>query len=191
MTAPWIETDTTPAALAIATGLGVAFGAALERAGLGSARKLSGQFYATDFTVFKVMFSAIVVAMLGAFWLGVLGALDLARVEVPGTWLVPQAVGGAVFGVGMAMAGLCPGTSCVAAATGRGDGLAVVLGLFGGVLVTGLGFAPLRALYDATPRGPLTLPAWLGVPDGAVVAAVVAVALAGFAVVERFERSRR
>jgi uncharacterized membrane protein YedE/YeeE len=188
MMAPWIETDTTPAALAIATGLGVAFGAALERAGLGSARKLSGQFRATDFTVLKVMFTAIVVAMLGAFWLDVFGVLDLARVEVPGTWLVPQAVGGAIFGVGMAMAGLCPGTSCVAAATGRGDGLAVVLGMFAGVLVTGLGFAPLRELYEATARGPLTVPAWLGVPPGAVVAAVVAVALAGFTVAERIER---
>jgi uncharacterized membrane protein YedE/YeeE len=191
MTAPWVETDTTPAALAIATGLGVAFGAALERAGLGSARKLTGQFYGTDLTVFKVMFCAIVVAMLGAFWLGVAGVLDLSRVEVPGTWLVPQAVGGAVFGVGMVMAGLCPGTSCVAAATGRGDGLAVVLGLLAGVLVTGLGFAPLGGLYEATARGPLTLPAWLGVPYGAVVAAVVAVALVGFAVAEWIETRTR
>ena len=190
MTAPWIETDTTGAALAIAAACGVAFGATLERAGLGSARKLVGQFYGTDLTVFKVMFSAIVVAMLGAFWLGRLGVLELSRVEVPGTWFAPQAVGGVVFGVGLAMAGLCPGTSCVAAASGRGDGLAVVLGMFTGVLVTGIAFAPLRGLYEATARGPLTLPAWLGVPYGVVVMAVVAVALAGFAVAERIERRR-
>lgn len=190
MTAPWIESDTTGAALAIAAGCGIAFGATLERAGLGSARKLVGQFYGTDLTVFKVMFSAIVVAMLGAFWLGRLGLLDLARVEVPGTWLVPQAVGGLVFGAGLAMAGLCPGTSCVAAASGRGDGLAVVLGMFAGVLVTGVVFAPLRPLYEATARGALTLPAWLGVPYGAVVIAVVAMALAGFALAERIERRR-
>jgi uncharacterized protein len=187
MTAPWIETDTTGAALAIATGCGVAFGATLERAGLGSARKLVGQFYATDFTVFKVMFSAILVAMLGAFWLARLGVLDLARVELPGTWLAPQAIGGAVFGVGLAMAGLCPGTSCVAAASGRGDGLAVVLGMFAGVLITGVCFAPLRGLYEATARGPLTLPSWLGVPYGAVVLAIVAIALVGFGVAERIE----
>ena len=46
--------------------IGIAFGFALERAGLGSARKLTGQFYGTDFTVFKVMFSAILTAMLFA-----------------------------------------------------------------------------------------------------------------------------
>ncbi|HEY0476343.1 MAG TPA: YeeE/YedE thiosulfate transporter family protein [Kofleriaceae bacterium] len=188
MTAPWIDGDTSAAGLAIAVGCGAAFGAALERAGLGSARKLVGQFYGTDLTVLKVMLSAIVVAMLGAFWLGQLGVLDLARVAVPETWLAPQLVGGVVFGAGMAIAGLCPGTSCVAAASGRGDGLAVMLGMFSGVLVTGLAFAPLRALYEATARGPLTLSAWLGVPYGAVVLAVVAIALAGFGIAERIER---
>jgi uncharacterized protein len=187
MTAPWIETDTTAAALVIALVCGIAFGAALERAGLGSARKLVGQFYRTDLTVFRVMFSAIVVAMLGVFWLARLGVLDLARVYVPETWVIPQLVGGLVFGAGMAMAGLCPGTSCVAAASGRGDGLAVLTGMFVGVLATGLAFEPLRALYEATPRGPLTLPAWLGVPYGAVVLAVVALALVGFRVARRIE----
>jgi len=190
MTAPWIEGDTTAAGLTVALVCGAGFGAALERAGLGSARKLVGQFHGTDLTVFQVMFSAILVAMLGLFWLGWFGVLDLSRVEVPGTWLAPQAVGGVVFGAGMAIAGLCPGTSCVAAASGRGDGLAVVLGMFIGVLVTGIAFAPLRGLYEATARGPLTLPAWLGVPYGVVVVAVVAVALAGFAVAERIERRR-
>src|SRR5256885_12447726 len=126
------------------------------------------------------MFSAIGVGMLGAFWLGRLGLLELSRVEVPGTWLVPQAVGGLVFGAGMAMAGLCPGTSCVAAASGRGDGLAVLAGMFGGVLATGLAFAPLRELYSATPRGPLTLPDLPGVPYGPVVVPVGVVALVGF-----------
>ena len=187
MTAPWSDVSSTGPALATAAVIGVLFGAALERAGLGSARKLVGQFYGTDLTVFKVMFSAIIVAMLGVFWLGRLGILDLQRVDVPETWLVPQLVGGAVFGAGMATAGLCPGTSCVAAASGRGDGLAVLAGIFGGVLATGLAFTPLRGFYETTARGPVTLPAWLGVPYGAVVLAVVAVALVGFRVAERIE----
>jgi uncharacterized membrane protein YedE/YeeE len=103
----------------VAVAIGIAFGWALERAGLGSARKLAGQFYGTDFTVFKVMFTAILVAMLGAFWLGRLGAIDLAQVFVPETWLAPQLAGGLIFGAGFLVAGLCPGTSCVDAATER------------------------------------------------------------------------
>ena len=77
MTAPFFELGLfgERGALWIALGIGIAFGACLERAGLGNARKLVGQFYRTDFTVFKVMFSAIVTAMLGAFWLGRLGVL--------------------------------------------------------------------------------------------------------------------
>lgn len=160
--------------------IGIAFGFALERAGLGSARKLIGQFYGTDFTVFKVMFSAIVTAMLGAFWLSRLGIVDLSSVYVPRTWLLPQLAGGLIFGLGFVVAGLCPGTSCVAAASGRGDGLAVVAGIFAGVLV-----APRSG---STPRGAWTLPELLDVPYGVVVFAVVLIALAGFAVAERIER---
>ena len=166
--------------LAAALAIGVAFGWCLERSGLGNARKLVGQFYGTDLAVFKVMFSAIVTAMLGAFWLSRLGVLDLGRVYVPETWLLPQLVGGVVFGAGFGVAGLCPGTSCVAAATGRGDGAAGMAGFFAGVLATGLVLPGIQRFYDGTARGTLTLPSLLGVPQGVVVLAVVLVALAGF-----------
>jgi uncharacterized membrane protein YedE/YeeE len=167
--------------------IGVAFGIALERAGLGNARKLTGQFYLTDLTVFKVMFTAIVTAMLGVFWLSRLGWIDLDAIAVPETWLRPQIAGGLIFGAGFALAGLCPGTSCVAAASGRGDGLAVVAGLFTGVLVTGLAFPLLLDFYDSDARGAWTLPSLLHVPYGVVVLGVVVMALAGFAVAERLE----
>ena len=177
----------TDSSVIVAGIVGIGFGFALERAGLGSAPKLAGQFTLTDFTVFKVMFTAIVVAMLGAFWASRLGLLDLARVYVPDTFLAPQLLGGAVFGAGFALAGLCPGTSCVSAATGRGDGLAVVLGFFAGVLGTAALLPLLRSFYESTPRGTLLLPDVFGVPYGAVVLAVVVVALAGFALAERIE----
>ena len=174
--------------LAVAVAIGIAFGWFLERAGLGSARKLAGQFYLTDLTVFKVMFSAIVTAMLGAYWLGRLGILDLSSVYVPETYILPQLAGGLLFGAGFVLAGLCPGTSCVAAATGRGDGALVMLGMFCGVLGTGLAFQPLRRFYESTARGSLTLPQLLRVPYGVIVCAVVVVALSAFLAAERWER---
>ncbi len=183
MTAPFVDGTGLGAAVAI----GIAFGWALERAGLGSARKLTGQFYLTDLTVFKVMFSAIVVAMLGAFWLGKLGVLDLSRVHVPETYLWPQFVGGLILGAGFVIGGLCPGTSCVAAASGRGDGAAVMAGMFGGVLMMGFVFDSLRRFYETTARGSLTLPELLHVPYGVVVLVIVALALGGFSVAERIE----
>jgi hypothetical protein len=166
--------------------IGIAFGWALERAGLGDSRKLAGQFYFTDLTVFKVMFTAIVTAMLGLFWLVRLGVISLASISVPETYLVPQLLGGLIFGAGFVAAGLCPGTSCVSAASGRADGLAVVLGLFTGVLLCGAADLGGVGLYNTTPRGPETLPQLLHVPYGVVVFAVVAMALTLFTLAERF-----
>ena len=169
--------------LLTAFAIGVGFGFALERAGLGSARKLTGQFLFRDFTVLKVMFSAILTAMLGTFWLGRLGLIDVAFLYVPDTHLLPQLAGGAIFGLGFALAGLCPGTSCVAAATGRGDGAAVVAGLFAGVTATGLFFSRLQPFYESGGGRAWTLPQLLHLPYGVVVLLVVAMALAAFAAV--------
>src|SRR5207253_9076221 len=77
-----------------------------------------------------------------------------------------------------------------AAATGRIDGVAVVAGMFAGTLGTGLAFAPLRAFYDSTARGALTLPQLLHVPYGFVVAAVVAIALGLWSAATKLPLSR-
>jgi len=168
--------------------IGIAFGVALERAGLGNARKLTGQFFLTDLTVFKVMFSAIVTAMLGLFWCSRLGWVDLNALALPETYLRPQLAGGLIFGAGFALAGLCPGTSCVAAASGRGDGLAVIGGLFAGVLGAGLSFPLFVGFYDSDARGAWTLPSLLHLPYGSVVLAISIVAILGFIVAEAIER---
>ncbi|HMA20434.1 MAG TPA: DUF6691 family protein [Gemmatimonadaceae bacterium] len=174
--------------LVVALLIGIAFGWFLERSGMGNARKLAGQFYLRDLTVFKVMFTAIVTAMLGVFWLGWLGVLDVSRVYVPETWIIPQLVGGIVFGFGFVIAGLCPGTSCVAAASGRIDGVVVVIGMFAGVLVTGLLFGRLQGFYESTPRGSLTFPDLLNVSTGLIVFFVTVVAIVGFIVADRIEQ---
>jgi hypothetical protein len=175
------------AGLVAALLLGAAFGWFLERGGLGNARKLAGQFYLVDFTVFKVMFTAILTAMLGLFWLGRLGLVDVSRVYVPETYVLPQLVGGSIFGAGFVVGGLCPGTSCVAAATGRLDGLALVAGMLGGVWLFGTAFPLVERFYASTARGVLTFPTLLGLPHGIVVFGVVALALGAFMAVERFE----
>jgi uncharacterized protein len=190
MSAPFFELGAFGAgfSLFVALVVGIAFGWCLERSGMGSARKLIGQFYLTDLTVFKVMFTAIITAMLGIFWLGWIGVLDVARLYVPETYILPQLVGGIIFGVGFATAGLCPGTSCVSAVTGRGDGVAAVGGMLTGVLVAGVFFGWLEPFYDSTPHGTFTLPALMRVPYGIVVFAIVGIALAGFHFAELIER---
>jgi uncharacterized membrane protein YedE/YeeE len=176
------------ASLIVAVLLGMAFGWFLERGGMGNARKLAGQFYFTDLSVLKLMFSAILTAMLGLFWLSWAGLLDLSRVYVPETFVAPQLVGGLIFGVGFATGGLCPGTSCVAAATGRRDGIALVLGMLAGVFVFGEAFPFIETFAESTARGAWTLPDAFGLSHGTVVGMIVAAALGSFAGAEWLER---
>ena len=176
------------ASLGIAVVIGIGFGFAIERAGLGSARKLVAQFYGRDLSVLKVMFSALLVAMLGLFWLGYFGLLEVRAVFVPSTFLGPQLVGGLIFGAGLLIAGLCPGTACVSAATGRIDGLFVLLGMFSGMLGGGLLLDRFAQFYQSGARGAWTLPELLDLPHGVVVAGVVLLALLAFGAAEWIER---
>jgi uncharacterized protein len=176
--------------LAIALVIGVAFGWALESAGLGDPPRLAGQFYLRDFTVAKVMASALLTAMLGAFWLGRLGLIDLGSFHVPETYLLPQLVGGLIFGAGFALSGLCPGTSCVALASGRHEGTATMLGLLAGVLLTGLAFPLIGDFCRATPLGALTLPVLAGVSYGIAIAFVTIAGVAMLAWIGRREARR-
>lgn len=192
MSAPWLaEGAPLLPSLLVAVGVGIGFGVAIERAGLGSACTLVGQFYGRDLRVLKVLFSALLVAMLGVFWLGRWGLLDLGALYVPETWLWPQLGGAVLFGVGLVLAGLCPGTACVSAATGRIDGLLVLLGLFVGMGLAGLGVAWIQPFYTASAHGVWTLPEWLDLPYGVVVAGLVALGLASFVLAEWIERRAR
>jgi uncharacterized protein len=188
--APFDLLITGDAALAGALLLGVAFGWFLERGGMGDARRIAAQFYLTDLALLKVMFAAIVTAGAGAFWLARVGWLDLGRVYVPETFLLPQIAGGLVFGAGFVIGGLCPGTSCVAAATGRLDGLAVVAGMMLGILGYGVAFPTIEALHTSTALGPATLPGTFGIPHGVAVLGLVVVALACFVAAEWIEARR-
>ena len=191
MSAPLIAESSLGASLLAALVLGTGFGFALERAGLGSARKLVAQFYGHDLSVLKVLFSALGVAMLGVFWLGRFGLLDVGALYVPPTFVWPQLVGGLLFGAGLIVAGLCPGTACVAAATGRVDGWFVLFGLIIGMAVVGLRLDRFATFYSSSAQGAFTLPELLGLPYGVVVAGVVVLALAAFAAAEWLGRRAR
>jgi len=166
--------------LLVAFALGIGFGFFLERAGFGSARKLAAQFYLYDMSVFKVMFTAIVTAMLGVTYLGWIGWLDLGQVYLVPTFLRPQILGGLVLGVGFVIGGYCPGTSVASLATGRIDGLVYALGIFAGTFVYAEVYPAIKDFVNSDAMGQVTLPEVLDVPWGLVVFAVVIIAVAGF-----------
>jgi hypothetical protein len=85
--------------------IGFAFGYTLEIAGFAKSDKLAAQFYFKDLTVLKVMFTAIIVAMVGIFMVTALGLLDYNLIWVNPTYLWPGIVGGLIMGVGFILGG--------------------------------------------------------------------------------------
>jgi hypothetical protein len=108
---------------------GILFGFVLESAGFGSPLKLTAQFKLTDWSVFKVMFTAIVVTAFGLWLLRVGGLLKPDAVAVPQALVMASAVGGMLVGAGFAVGGYCPGTSLAGLASGRIDALVFMVGL--------------------------------------------------------------
>lgn len=89
----------------ISLGIGFSFGFVLERAGFGDSRKLAAQFHLRDQTVIKVMFSAIVVAMVLLTATELLEGIDPNQIFVPATYLGPHVLGGLLLGMGFYIGG--------------------------------------------------------------------------------------
>ncbi len=174
--------------LLIAFVIGIGFGFALERGGFGNARILAAQFYFTNMRVLKVMFTAIVTAMLGVFYLSYIGFMDISLVYISDTYLIPQVVGGLILGMGFTIGGYCPGTSFVAFSTGAKDGLVFIVGVAFGIFVFGELFPFIESFFYSTPMGKVTLPEFFGLSYGMVVFLVVLMALGAFAAAEWGEK---
>lgn len=172
---------------------GALFGYVLESAGFGSPCKLTAQFRLTDWSVFKVMLTAILVAAAGLVALRAMGLIAEDAVYVPAAYLGAAAVGGALVGIGFAVGGYCPGTSVVAFMSGRIDALVFLFGLLLGTGLFAYGWS--AGLEAWTTAGELasgdSLRDAFGVSDawalGGLAVALVAVYLLG----GRMERRSR
>jgi len=169
--------------------IGFAFGFTLEMSGFGNSRKLAAQFYFTDLTVLKVMFTAIVTAMVLLFGAVGLGLLNFNQVWVNPTYLSSGILGGLIMGVGFIVGGFCPTTSLAAASTGKVDGVFFVLGGFFGAFLFGETEQYFDGWYtNAGYYGRLTLDQVFNLPVGVVVLLVVLMALFMFWGAEQLER---
>ncbi|WP_099556721.1 DUF6691 family protein [Hartmannibacter diazotrophicus] len=179
--------------IGVASGLlsGILFGYVLEAAGFGSARKLTGQFSLKDWAVFKVMFTAVLVAAVGLYLLRLGGMIADNSVFVPTLFFWAIAAGGVLIGTGFAMGGYCPGTSAVGIAAGRIDALVFAVGMIVGTSVFAWVFEPLQGFYFAA-KGPdaQRLPDLFGIPEWVVLGLLIVIAIAGFLLGSKLERAR-
>ncbi|MFA6955888.1 MAG: YeeE/YedE thiosulfate transporter family protein [Thermoanaerobaculia bacterium] len=182
--------------LVVAVVLGFGFGFVLERAGFGRATKLAAQFYLTDMTVLKVMFSAIVTAMGGLLVAAGLGLTDLSAISLSiagWTWLWPMLVGGFVLGAGFIISGYCPGTCLVSAGSGNLDGLVAFAGVVVGSFVYNLLLAipAVETFHTSGELGAMFLYELIGVPAPVVGVAVAIMAIGAFVGAEKIEAIMR
>ncbi len=120
--------------------LGVSFGFSLNKAGLTKYHKIVNVFRLTDLAVLKFMMTALAVSMAGLYVLRGLGVLTFPA--VPATYIVGNLVGGLIFGVGMSMAGFCPGTCAAGAGEGKLDYIIPgFLGFITGAIIYGLTYS--------------------------------------------------
>lgn len=124
---------------------GFGFGWLLQRAQLTHYEKIVNAFRFTDQAVLKFMLSALASGVIFVRLFTDWGWMDPSLISP--TYILGNLVGGLIFGVGMAGAGLCPGTTVAGAGRGNLD-----------YLVPGfLGFTVGGAIYGLT--YPLFFPA--------------------------------
>lgn len=168
--------------------VGVGFGFALERAGFGSARNLVSTFYGRDFRVVRVMFSAIVTAMLGVYFLDLAGIMPLGNIGLLPTYLWPQLVGGLLLGVGFVLGGYCPGTSLVAMMSGKIDAAVFLVGIVLGTGAFTIGYGAFAKFHVTGKMGRVLLHELFGLPSAVLVFAVVLLAVGMFFAAGRIEK---
>ncbi|MGC9515866.1 YeeE/YedE thiosulfate transporter family protein [Methanocrinis sp.] len=160
------------AQLVIGLLIGIVFGFLLQKGGVTRYEVIVGQLLLTDFTVFKVMASAVITGMIGVY---LLRSLGLASLHPKSGSLGSSALGGLVFGAGFGLLGYCPGT--IAGAAGQGSVDALVGGFCGVLLGAGLFAAIYPRLEEEVLRrgefGDATFPEILGVNSWLVVVPAV------------------
>jgi uncharacterized membrane protein YedE/YeeE len=143
-----------------------------------SCNVIQNQFRLRDFTVLKVMGTAIIVGGVGVMLLADAG---LAKYAPKDANLLGVALGAAIFGVGMVIYGYCPGTALAAVATGSVHALVGVFGMiFGGILFA-LSFDWIKAhVLTVGAYGKIRLPEITGIPAPAWFAFLAVGAIAFF-----------
>ncbi len=174
--------------LALGLFFGLIFGFLLQKGGVAKYHILLGVLVLEDFTVIKVMLSAIIVGMLGIFAMHQAGLVEL---HIKPTRYAANVIGGLVFGVGFALIGYCPGTGAAALGQGNYDAIGGVLGLIAGsYLYAEASGALSQSVEKWGDRGKLTLPDLVGVSTRTFVLVLAPLLAMALFAVERFTQGR-
>ncbi len=151
---------------------GAIFGFLLQKATVSRFDTIINQLLLRDFTVMKVILTAIVVGSIGIYSLNAFGWIP--KMHLSKTPLLFSLYGGLVFGVGMSLLGYCPGTAIAALAEGSRDVIFGLLGMFtGSIIFNELSFYLLPLMEKKDFAFQKTIPSFLEIPNGAAIVILI------------------
>jgi len=172
------------AGLVLAVVFGFLFGLLLQRGGVANYNTIVNQFRFKDFTVLKVMFTAIVVGGIGVL---VLHQTGHAAYHIKPANMLGVVLGAGLFGIGMVSYGYCPGTGVAAVATGSIHALAGFAGMIVGGILYALSFPWVSEhILSVAALGQVRLPDVTGIADWVWFILLAIVATVVFVAIERF-----
>lgn len=165
---------------------GFIFGVLLHRGGVTDYNVIVKQFLFRDFTVLKVMFTAIVVGGVGIF---LLHGQGLSNFHIKPAAMLAVSLGAVLFGIGMVIYGYCPGTGIAAIASGRLDAFVGFLGMLAGGAAYALSYDwTATHILPVADLGKKRLPELASLPEWVWYAGLVIMAATIFGLVARHER---
>lgn len=170
-------------ALTLALVFGFVFGWLLHRGKVTDYNVIINQFRLRDFTVLKVMLTAIVVGGVGVL---VLTELGMAKWHVRDANMLGTIIGAALFGIGMVLYGYCPGTGVAAIGAGSIHALIGAFGMIAGAILYALSFDWVKSnILSVGKLGKVTLPQMLGLSHAVLYAVLAALMVVFFVFLEK------
>jgi hypothetical protein len=163
--------------------IGVAFGFLLQRGQVTRYEVIMAQLLLQDFTVLKIILTAVITGMAGVYLLNRAG---LVEYNIKAGSAGASAFGGLVFGTGMALLGYCPGTNAGAVGQGSLDALlGGTPGIIAGSVIYGMIYPMLeRRVLHMGSFGKMTLDEVLNTRRTNAMAGVYMVAVTLFFLLE-------
>jgi uncharacterized protein len=168
--------------LAIPVGIlmGVVFGVALEKSRVFEPGMIVGQMQLRNFIMLKVFLTAVAT---GAVVLAALNGVGLVKLQPKAALYAADIVGGLILGVGITLAGACPGTTLAQIGVGYRDAIFTLVGGLAGAVTFSYAKPALDTTFLAAGDGKiifsdlLGIPYWIGALGFAAVLVVILVLL--------------
>ncbi|MFG1343004.1 YeeE/YedE thiosulfate transporter family protein [Xanthobacter autotrophicus] len=167
----------------IGLAMGVVFGFALEKARVFEPGMIVGQMQMKNFIMLKVFLTAVAT---GAVVLAALHGFGLIKLAPKATFYAADIVGGLVLGIGIALAGACPGTVLAQIGAGYRDAIFTLAGGLTGAVAFGYAEPALTPILLTGGPGKLTFMDLTGVSYPVLAVGFAAVLVVVLALLERW-----